>query len=73
MQFGSADFIELVQANGGAELTERIAGARRRGDSPRRSATAPTIDVTTVRPAYLSADQLLIGAVDALFGELTRP
>ena len=40
LQFGSTEFIQLVQANGGAELTERIAGAGRRGVDPgsRRSA-----------------------------------
>jgi signal transduction histidine kinase len=71
LQFGSTDFIQLVQANGGAELTQRIAGA---ADEvlTQEVGEAPTTDVTTVRPAYLAADQLLIGAVDVLFGELNE-
>ncbi len=70
VQFGSADFVELVQANGGAELTERIAVA---ADDvlAQEIGVAPSVDVQVVRPAYLAADQLLIGAVDVLFGELT--
>ncbi len=71
VQFGSAEFVQLVQANGGAELTERIAGAA--DDVLTQEVGAPpSIDVTTVRPAYLAADQLLIGAVDVLFGELNE-
>jgi signal transduction histidine kinase len=70
VQFGSADFVQLVQANGGAELTERIAGAADEVLAQEIGA-APSVDVQVVRPAYLAADQLLIGAVDVLFGELT--
>ena len=70
LKFGSTDFVELVQANGGAELSARIA-ANTDEVLSQSIGVPPSVDVTTVRPAYLSADQLLIGAVDNLYGELT--
>jgi signal transduction histidine kinase len=70
LDFGSPEFVSLVLDNGGAALSERItAGADE--VLAQQTGIEPTVDVTTVRPAYLSADQLLIGAVDSLFGELT--
>ena len=70
LKFGSADFVNLVLDDGGAELSARIAADTDEVLS-QSIGVPPSIDVTTVRPAYLSADQLLIGAVDTLYDELT--
>ena len=69
-QFGSADFVELVQANGGAELTKRI-DATADEVLAQEVGAPPTVDEQVVRVAYLGADQQLIGAVDVLFDQLT--
>ncbi len=70
-QFGSANFVELVQANGGAELTERI-NATADEVLAQEVGAPPTVNEQVVRVAYLGADQLLIGAVDVLFDQLTE-
>ncbi len=70
VQFGSTDFVELVLDNGGAKLSERIA-ATAQGVLSQPIGEEPTIDEQGVRLAYLSADEVLIDAVDLLFDDLT--
>lgn len=70
IQFGSTDFVELVMSNGGTDLSERIATTSEEVLSQEVGAP-PTVNEQVVRVSYLGADQLLIGAVDVLFDELT--